>query len=415
MRHFRSILKVTLSLLILATTLSGLLAQTSRPAHMISPWLGTDIDPYEMKRFGIFPEYKNEARKIEVFKSATGSHFMVVSKKDGTTEEKALSSQKIVSIEQAVEAKIPQLLKAVQQIETYLKEGKVEREVRFFMRGENRVAGRISGISTTHIMVETDLGEAQIALEKILKIEFAGIDYQSDYFYGFENPNASRYLFGPSAIPLKKGEGYYQNVWVSVNSITYGLSDHVSVSGGIEMVSTFSALTGNGGLPIGFANIKVSAPVGKNLHLGGGGIIAGAPGEDGGGVGVGYGLATFGDKEKNLTIGTGYGIGLGTGTDETQGAGVIMVGGMSRINRRLAFVTENWVVSSKNTWSQSWESNTFIGLSGGLRIMSERITFDLALATGGAISRYGREGRATSTDSFWAPVPLPFADFVYRF
>ena len=41
--------------------------------------------------------------------------------------------------------------------------------------------------------------------------------------YWMDNPQATRYFFSPNAYGLKKGEGYYQNVWVMVNSFAVGL------------------------------------------------------------------------------------------------------------------------------------------------------------------------------------------------
>lgn len=47
----------------------------------------------------------------------------------------------------------------------------------------------------------------------------------------FRNPNATRYLFAPSAIPLKKGEGYYQNFYILGNAVNYGITDNFSLGG----------------------------------------------------------------------------------------------------------------------------------------------------------------------------------------
>lgn len=41
-----------------------------------------------------------------------------------------------------------------------------------------------------------------------------------------ENPQATRYLFMPNGYGLKKGEGYYQNIWVLFNQVSVGVSDH---------------------------------------------------------------------------------------------------------------------------------------------------------------------------------------------
>jgi hypothetical protein len=77
------------------------------------------------------------------------------------------------------------------------------------------------------------LGVIKILESKIVKLKLL----QSDRFirgkYWFENPNATRYLFGPTAIPLEKGEGYYQNTYIILQSFNIGVSDNFSIGGRI--------------------------------------------------------------------------------------------------------------------------------------------------------------------------------------
>lgn len=49
--------------------------------------------------------------------------------------------------------------------------------------------------------------------------------------------NHGKYLFGNSAIPLDKGQGYYQNNFLIANSVAVGLSDHIAVGAGLELIS----------------------------------------------------------------------------------------------------------------------------------------------------------------------------------
>ncbi|HYO23040.1 MAG TPA: hypothetical protein VER36_11595, partial [Flavisolibacter sp.] len=78
------------------------------------------------------------------------------------------------------------------------------------------------------------------------------------------NPRPTNYFFWPSAINLKKGEGYYLNNMLFLNSVYYGVTDNISLGAGIEFLSLFS------GTPILFFSPKITFPVGKNFHAGGG-------------------------------------------------------------------------------------------------------------------------------------------------
>ena len=409
MKKFQQILRIALSLLIIGVTITSLMAQDMKKVYTLSPWVGAEIDAREMQIYGLFPELKKKAESLVIYVNDKEMFYIIAKTEVGEEVLAMKSKMEIQDIEAKLESRLSSLIAAHKKLEQKIKNGEEDIVVRLMSKDETRIVGSVVGLSTSHIMLDSDLGEISMPLEKITEINFEGEDFQANYIYGFENPNSTRYLFAPSAIPLKKGEGYYQNVWVSVNSINYGLSDHVTISGGLELISTFSAMTNDWITPIGFVNLKVGTQVKEKLHIGGGAIVAGAPGE--GGLGIGYGLLTTGSKERNFTVGAGYGANL---SEAGEGAGVLMLGGMSRMNRRIALVTENWIVTTSNKWDRG--SNRFFGIamSGGLRIMSEKISFDLALVTLGSIESSTYEGN-TNTYTDWLPIPLPYLDLVYHF
>jgi len=53
----------------------------------------------------------------------------------------------------------------------------------------------------------------------------------------YDSPHATRYLFGPNGYSLKRGEAYYQNVWILFNQVSFGVSDRLTL--GIGMVPLF--------------------------------------------------------------------------------------------------------------------------------------------------------------------------------
>ena len=59
--------------------------------------------------------------------------------------------------------------------------------------------------------------------------------------YWFANPHHIRYLFSPSAFNLKKGDGSYQNIYGTLNSVNFGLTDHFTLGAGTELLSLFQA------------------------------------------------------------------------------------------------------------------------------------------------------------------------------
>lgn len=202
--------------------------------------------------------------------------------------------------------------------------------------------------------------------------------------YWFENPNATRYLFSPSAYSLSKGEAYYQNTYVLLNSFHYGVIDRFSIGGGFELITTFS------GDPAFYITPKYTFPISENWNAGAGILYARVPIEDFSGVGIGYGIVTYGNRDNNATLGVGFGYVDG----EAEGRPVINLSGMRRIGRKTALVTESWFVPTDG----------YYGIySYGIRFMGEKITVDLAFLNNPDIAR----------DVVF--IGVPYVDFVVKF
>lgn len=233
---------------------------------------------------------------------------------------------------------------------------------------------------------------------------------------GLYNPNATRYLFAPSAIPLKKREGYYQNIWLGFNSINYGLTDNVSVTAGTEAATLlYGALAG--GVVNGFVNVKASGKVAEKVHIGGGilagGILAignkmGSASGRGLGGSLGYGIVTYGSERSNMSFSAAMGRFEGEWTKNP----VFVLSGMHQINRKVGLVTENWLIRSRPNYGYR---TTSIAISGAMRLISNNISIDLGLVGLGSYLN------PVDSDSFqlkglsMIPIPLPFVGIVYKF
>lgn len=195
--------------------------------------------------------------------------------------------------------------------------------------------------------------------------------------YWFRNPGATRYLMGQNAIPLRPGEGYYQNTYLVLNSLNAGITDFLSIGGGIELVSLIAYRD-----PIYFLTAKAAMPVARNFYTGGV-IMYGnmANQEDFRGIGIGYGLATYGTSHSNISIGLGHGFADGSAFDLP----LITISGMARAGPWFSFVTENWILPI--------DGNYYEGIvSGAIRIMSERVTLDAGLLSAISILQNGDLG-----------------------
>lgn len=117
----------------------------------------------------------------------------------------------------------------------------------------------------------------------------------------FENPHPSRYLYSPSGITLKKGDGYVQTIFYLVWQAHYALSDHWSIG----------ATTSYIGAPLLF-NVKYSTPLKSKIpatqnqwYFASGFQAGGAWMAPNILLGVGFAGFTYGNPESNITVNGG--------------------------------------------------------------------------------------------------------------
>lgn len=230
----------------------------------------------------------------------------------------------------------------------------------------SRYIGKIITEGDTSITLSTqNVGEIAILKRHIKKIDRFDTSRMKDGKYWFENPNKTRNLFGPTGYNLEEGEGYYQNFMVLLNSFNVGITDNVSVGGGI--------------IPIGFGSglgfiftPKFGIPVREDEFNAGGGLLyAHLWGEH---AGIVYGIGTYGNTDNNFTLGLGYGFANGEWTNYP----IVTMSGMLRIDRKFGLVTENWIIPT--------EYETITIFTYGLRYISEGVTVDLCFLLTGEIS-----------------------------
>ena len=151
---------------------------------------------------------------------------------------------------------------------------------------------------------------------------------QTDY----ENYTSSRYIYSPSAIPMKAGEGYVSEKLFLFTSAAYAINDNWTILGGT--ITWFPPA-------LFILGTKVSFPLQNNVHIsiGGESFMSGISGFESL-ANIGFTGVTFGDKESNVTINAGIG-------DINGSIGYpVSVSAMKRINTRVVVMTENWFISS---------------------------------------------------------------------
>ncbi len=248
----------------------------------------------------------------------------------------------------------------------------------FYMKDGAFLHGRILRYNETEIGIETkDVGTRTVPLNRVKEMrQIEEKDLHGKGKYWYPDRNAVRYFFGPSAVPLAKNDGYFQNADLVVNSASYGITSNFSLQAGA--VVPFAV----------FLMPKFGCEVKKNLHVGGG-LFYGRTllkfRNANYKMGAAYGLATFGTHNTHLTFGLGYGF---TGTDfemKYPDKPMMTLGGTARISRRFALVTEHVIFPMKIcVWEAKGEVCSYdyrAASSYGFRLVKENTAVDFAFMT----------------------------------
>jgi hypothetical protein len=252
------------------------------------------------------------------------------------------------------------------------------------LRNESTIIGTYQGLEGTLHTFKSDISQLQVAASDMESVKEVSSDRIKNGKYWFPNPHASRYIFAPSALSLKKDEHYFQSIYGLYNSYNYGVTDHFTVGAGTEIISVI-----NGNAPILVVTPKFGGyKVADMWHLGAGAIAAYSF-EAQEILGVGYGVATYGDEDSNITIGAGLGL-----SPDAYTLPVATLSGMTRLSKNIGLITENWLLYN--------EEAVFL-FSYGVRFMGERISVDLAFINNKDIAQ-------TSI-----PIGIPLVEFAFKF
>ncbi len=243
------------------------------------------------------------------------------------------------------------------------------------------ILGRITEIKAKEIVFKSDIGDMTIPRSKIEKIELVSKSSIKKGKYWFENPNSTRLYFAPTGRMLKKNHGYFSDYYLFFPGIAYGITDNISIGGGMSLIPWVDPED-----QVFFFTPKFGIKASKNSNFAIGALIIELP-EDAPTVGVLYGVGTFGDLNGSLTVGLGYGF----AEDEIAEKPMFMIGGESRLSRRISFVSENWIFPGADEPLVSY----------GFRFFGEGISVDLALFT------------LLGENSFFPG--SPWVDFVFNF
>lgn len=174
-----------------------------------------------------------------------------------------------------------------------------------------------------------------------------------------EDPGATRLFFTSTGRSLERGESYLGTYVVVLPFAAVGITDRFTIVGGAPVLF--------GELEPFYLGPKLQILRRPEAQASIGTLAFFFDDEV---VGVAYGVATFGGTERALSAGIGY---FYSG-DEVLHEPAFMLGGESRVSRRIKLLTENYVLPDA----------VGVVLSGGIRVIGDR--FNTEVGVMGAIA-----------------------------
>jgi hypothetical protein len=229
----------------------------------------------------------------------------------------------------------------------------------------NEFIGTIAAEQDDHIVLITEaFGEIRILKSDIRRRTVVQVDKLIEGVFWDENPQSSRYLWSPNGYGLKKDEGYYQNIWVLYNQVSYGFSDNFSMSAGMIPLFLFGGIE----TPVWIVP-KFSIPIEKEkINVAAGAFIGGIVGLEESRFGIVFGTTTYGSRDSNVNFGLGWGYAFDGWADRP----MINISFLQRTGPKGYFISENYYFGGDGF-------NVVVLSLGGRRIINT-VGLDFALA-----------------------------------
>jgi hypothetical protein len=193
----------------------------------------------------------------------------------------------------------------------------------------------------------------------------------------FRDRHASRYTLSPSALPVRRGEHFYRNTYLAVQSVHVAPIDHLEVFGGLEVSSLITLSPNAPGVVVG---ARTGWSITPHLHLGAAGLYSNTPYEIPApfnrfdddkprqGLFAGQGLFTLGLERFHGTFSAGLRYHEWDGWELSPTYSLALAG---RLIPKLWIVTDNWLVHVDGRYRTWWTA--------GLRFVSRRVAVDLSV------------------------------------
>ncbi|MBT3499403.1 MAG: hypothetical protein HN463_11110 [Gemmatimonadales bacterium] len=266
---------------------------------------------------------------------------------------------------------------AAQEVVAFPLPGEAIYEVR--LTDGSLIYGRVTDVSGDRVSITTSAGvELDLQRSQIRQLSAAEGRFVDGEFWR-EDPNGTRLFFTATGRAIPAGEAYLGTYFLFLPFVAVGVSDDFTLAAGAPVL--FGKVE-----PFYLApKVRIVDTEAADISLGT--IVFFLDNLDNENIGIAYGVGTFGSRDRALTAG----LGLGYSGVDFSSQPVAMIGGETRVSRRVKLMTENYFLPGE----------TGLVFSGGMRIIGERFSTDLGVV--------GTAGAAGGTCC------VPIVNFSYSF
>lgn len=228
---------------------------------------------------------------------------------------------------------------------------------RITLTDNTEIVAKIINETADSIFFATPLGiKLGIDKKNISDKELLSGYFENDQYVRID-PNRTRLFFSPTGRMLKSGEGYISDYWLFFPFISTGITDFLTISGGMTL------FPGTDNQVFYFAP-RIGIIQSDKYSISGGILYAAAKENN---FGIAYGVATMGSKTHAFTLGIGYGFSDG----DLDKKPVIVIGGEAQVSNSIKLISENWIPPGSSEMIISF----------GLRFFGENLAADFGLIT----------------------------------
>ncbi|MCK5171241.1 MAG: hypothetical protein KAQ75_15290, partial [Bacteroidales bacterium] len=230
----------------------------AQKAIVINKEVGVLIDSIENFRYLTFTDYSFENFiAAQVFEYPDKQYELRIYLKDDEVINKAISQKEI-----------EQLSSKIRFCQNGFVKGDTLSYYSISLNDGTILNGKILSFTNNKInLISPNLDNVNILTKSVIEIKNLKITkLKADMFY--ENQHSSRYFYAPSAIPMEKGEGYFQDIYLLIVSANYSVSKLTTIGGGFSIIP---------GIGIDeqalFVSAKLAYQLSDKFYIGGGGLF----------------------------------------------------------------------------------------------------------------------------------------------